>query len=87
MRSLALFVAGVAVGAAIQTAGAQAPPNQPAIRLNHVAIAAAECITDVRRQHRQYGTDAQESQKSGQNQSPEAPAEAAGGNFHYFQLY
>jgi catechol 2,3-dioxygenase-like lactoylglutathione lyase family enzyme len=39
MRSLALFVAGVAVGAAIQTAGAQAPQNQPAIRLNHVAIA------------------------------------------------
>jgi catechol 2,3-dioxygenase-like lactoylglutathione lyase family enzyme len=39
MRSLVLFVAGVLVGAAIQTAHAQIPPNQPAVRLNHVAIA------------------------------------------------
>jgi catechol 2,3-dioxygenase-like lactoylglutathione lyase family enzyme len=39
MRSLVLFVAGVLVGAAIQTASAQLPPNQPAVRLNHVAIA------------------------------------------------
>src|SRR5712671_761067 len=39
MRSLVLFVAGVVVGAAIQTSGAQAPPNQPAVRLNHVALA------------------------------------------------
>jgi len=39
MRSLVLFVAGVLVGAAIQTARAQIPPNQPAVRLNHVAIA------------------------------------------------
>ena len=39
MRSLVLFVAGVLVGAAIQTAGAQVQPNQPAVRLNHVAIA------------------------------------------------
>jgi len=39
MRSLVLFVAGVLVGAAIQTARAQVPPSQPAVRLNHVAIA------------------------------------------------
>jgi catechol 2,3-dioxygenase-like lactoylglutathione lyase family enzyme len=39
MRSLVLFVAGVLVGAAIQTARAQIPPDQPAVRLNHVAIA------------------------------------------------
>jgi catechol 2,3-dioxygenase-like lactoylglutathione lyase family enzyme len=39
MRSLVLFVAGVVVGAAIQTTGAQTPPNQPAVRLNHVALA------------------------------------------------
>jgi len=39
MQSLVLFVAGVLVGAAIQTARAQIPPNQPAVRLNHVAIA------------------------------------------------
>jgi catechol 2,3-dioxygenase-like lactoylglutathione lyase family enzyme len=39
MRSLVLFVAGVVVGAAIQTTVAQTPPNQPAVRLNHVALA------------------------------------------------
>ena len=39
MRSLVLFVAGVVVGSAIQTTGAQTPPNQPAVRLNHVALA------------------------------------------------
>src|SRR6185503_13823674 len=38
MRSLVVFVAGILVGAAIQTTGAQAPANQPAIRLNHVAL-------------------------------------------------
>ena len=39
MRSLVLFVAGVVVGSAIQTTGAQTPPNQPAVRINHVALA------------------------------------------------
>ena len=39
MRSLVLFIAGVLVGAAIQTSNAQIAPNQPAVRLNHVAIA------------------------------------------------
>ena len=40
MRSLVLFVAGVLVGAAIQTARCpRLPPDQPAVRLNHVAIA------------------------------------------------
>ena len=39
MRSLVLFIAGVVVGSAIQTTGAQTPPNQPAVRLNHVALA------------------------------------------------
>ena len=38
MRSLVVFVAGVLVGVAMQTAGAQMPPNQPAVRLNHVAV-------------------------------------------------
>jgi len=33
-----VFVAGVLVGVAIQTTGAQTPPNQPAVRLNHVAL-------------------------------------------------
>jgi catechol 2,3-dioxygenase-like lactoylglutathione lyase family enzyme len=39
MRSLVLFAAGVLVGVAMQTTGAQVPANQPAVRLNHVAIA------------------------------------------------
>src|SRR4029450_11659661 len=39
MRSLIVFVAGVLVGVAIQTTGAQVPAKQPAVRLNHVAIA------------------------------------------------
>jgi catechol 2,3-dioxygenase-like lactoylglutathione lyase family enzyme len=39
MRSLVLFVAGVVVGSAIQTTGAQTPPSQPGVRLNHVALA------------------------------------------------
>jgi len=39
MRSLVVFVAGVLVGVVMQTAGAQVPANQPAVRLNHVAIA------------------------------------------------
>jgi catechol 2,3-dioxygenase-like lactoylglutathione lyase family enzyme len=38
MRGLLLFVSGVLVGVAIQTTGAQTPPNQPAVRLNHVAV-------------------------------------------------
>src|SRR5262245_25586835 len=38
MRGFLLFVAGIVVGAAVQATGAQAPPNQPALRLNHVAI-------------------------------------------------
>ena len=39
MRSVAVFVAGILVGVAIQSTGAQTPPNQPAVRLNHVALA------------------------------------------------
>jgi catechol 2,3-dioxygenase-like lactoylglutathione lyase family enzyme len=39
MRSLIVFVAGILVGVAIQTTGAQVPPNQPAVKLNHVGIA------------------------------------------------
>jgi catechol 2,3-dioxygenase-like lactoylglutathione lyase family enzyme len=38
MRILVGFLAGVLVGITIQTTGAQTPPNQPAVRLNHVAI-------------------------------------------------
>lgn len=38
MRSIVVFAAGVLVGVAIQTTGAQTPPNQPAVRLNHVAL-------------------------------------------------
>jgi catechol 2,3-dioxygenase-like lactoylglutathione lyase family enzyme len=38
MRGLLLFVCGVLVGVAIQATGAQTPPNQPAVRLNHVAV-------------------------------------------------
>ena len=38
MRGLLLFVSGVLVVVAIQTTGAQAPPSQPAVRLNHVAV-------------------------------------------------
>jgi catechol 2,3-dioxygenase-like lactoylglutathione lyase family enzyme len=37
-RTFAVFVAGVLVGAALQTTGAQVPPAQPAVRLNHVAV-------------------------------------------------
>ena len=47
MRSLVLFVAGVLVGAAIQTARAQMPPDQPAVRLNHVAIAVKDLFRGV----------------------------------------
>lgn len=38
MRSVVIFIAGILVGAAIQTTGAQTPANQPDVRLNHVAI-------------------------------------------------
>ena len=38
MRSLLLFVAGLLVGVSIQTTDAQTPPNQPAVRVNHVAV-------------------------------------------------
>ena len=38
MRILVVFVAGLLLGAAMQTIGAQAPPSQPAVRLNHVAL-------------------------------------------------
>jgi catechol 2,3-dioxygenase-like lactoylglutathione lyase family enzyme len=34
-----VFVAGVLIGVAMQTAGAQIPPDQPVVRLNHVAVA------------------------------------------------
>ena len=39
MRSVVVFVAGILVGTVIQTTGAQTPPNQPTVRLNHVALA------------------------------------------------
>jgi catechol 2,3-dioxygenase-like lactoylglutathione lyase family enzyme len=39
MRSLVAFIAGILVGVAIHSTGAQGPPNQPAVRLNHVAVA------------------------------------------------
>jgi catechol 2,3-dioxygenase-like lactoylglutathione lyase family enzyme len=51
MRGFLLFVAGILVGAAIQAAGAQAPPNQPAVRLNHVAIS----VPDVTESLKWYG--------------------------------
>ena len=38
MRSVVMFLVGVLVGVAMQTAGAQMPPNQPSVRLNHVAV-------------------------------------------------
>lgn len=38
MRTLVVFFSGLALGAAVQTIGAQGPPNQPAVRLNHVAV-------------------------------------------------
>src|SRR5262245_41259276 len=38
MRGVFLFVAGILVGAALQTTGAQAPSNHLPVRLNHVAI-------------------------------------------------
>src|SRR5207248_1244703 len=48
MRGVLLFVAGILVGAAIQTTGAQGPPTQLPVRLNHVAISVpdvAQAIT------------------------------------------
>lgn len=38
MRTVIVFVVGVLVGMAIQTPQAQTPANQPALRLNHVAL-------------------------------------------------
>jgi catechol 2,3-dioxygenase-like lactoylglutathione lyase family enzyme len=38
MRMIMMFVAGVLVGAAIQTGGAQAPSSHPSVRVNHVAL-------------------------------------------------
>ena len=38
MRGLVLFVAGILVGTAVQIGVAQTQANQPAVRLNHVAI-------------------------------------------------
>ena len=38
MRMFMMFVAGVLVGAAMQTTGAQAPQAHPAARVNHVAL-------------------------------------------------
>jgi catechol 2,3-dioxygenase-like lactoylglutathione lyase family enzyme len=37
MRTAMVFIAGVLVGVGIET-GAQTPPGQPAVRLNHVAL-------------------------------------------------
>ncbi len=38
MRTVVVFVAGVLVGAAIESTGAQTPPAPRAVRLNHVAL-------------------------------------------------
>ena len=51
MRGVFLFVSGILVGTAIQTIGAQAPPSQPAVRLNHVAIS----VPDVAQALTWYG--------------------------------
>jgi catechol 2,3-dioxygenase-like lactoylglutathione lyase family enzyme len=51
MRGFLLFVVGILVGAAIQATGAQAPPSQPALRLNHVAIS----VPDVAQALNWYG--------------------------------
>ena len=51
MRGVFLFVAGILVGAAIQTTGAQGPPSQPPVRLNHVAIS----VPDVAQALTWYG--------------------------------
>src|SRR5262245_8154403 len=51
MRGIVLFVAGILVGTAIQSTGAQSPPNQPPVRLNHVAIS----VPDVAQALTWYG--------------------------------
>ena len=51
MRGVFLFVAGIIVGAAIQTTGAQGPAAQPPVRLNHVTIS----VPDVAQALTWYG--------------------------------
>ena len=48
MRGFVLFVAGILVGTAIQTTGAQSPSSQPAVRLNHVAISVPDLAQALR---------------------------------------
>jgi catechol 2,3-dioxygenase-like lactoylglutathione lyase family enzyme len=47
MRGFLLFVAGIVVGTAIQTAIAQSPSGSPAVRLNHVAISVPDVAQAV----------------------------------------
>jgi len=51
MRGLFLFVAGILAGTILQTAIAQSPSAQPAVRLNHVAIS----VPDVAQALSYYG--------------------------------
>ena len=51
MRSLFLFLAGILVGTAIETAIAQSPSDRAAVRLNHVAIS----VPDVAQAMAWYG--------------------------------
>src|SRR5689334_20469106 len=51
MRGVFLFVAGILVGTAIQTTGAQGPASQPGVRLNHVAIS----VSDMNEALKWYG--------------------------------
>lgn len=48
MRTLVVFIAGLSLGAAVQTIGAQAPASQPAVRLNHVALTVKDLPEAVR---------------------------------------
>ena len=51
MRGVLLFLAGIVVGTAIQTAVGQVQRSQPAVRLNHVAIS----VPDVGDAVKYYG--------------------------------
>lgn len=48
MRIVVVFVAGLMLGAAMQTIGAQAPRDQPAVRLNHVALTVKDLAEAVK---------------------------------------
>jgi lactoylglutathione lyase len=42
MRGVVLFVAGILIGTFGQSGGAQSPPSQPGVRVNHVAISVSD---------------------------------------------